>query len=63
MRKYFHQLAMWQIFIGGVALLVFAFVWFREGNLIMVSGMFIMGVVALSNFYLHRMMMKGDSEE
>ena len=58
MDSFFHQVAMWLIFLGGLALLYFAFVWFGKDNNLMGSGMLIMGVVALSNFYLHRRMMK-----
>jgi len=59
MDKYFHQIAMWSIFIGSIILLYLAFFWFQKGNSIMGIGMLIMGIVALSNFYLHRRMMKG----
>jgi len=59
MNKYFHQIAMWLIFIGGLTLFYFAIIWFQKGNTIMGLGMFVMSVVAFSNFYLHRRMMKG----
>jgi len=59
MSKYFHQIAMWSIFIGGLVLLFFAFLWFSRSNSIMGFGMLVMAIVALSNFYLHRLMMKG----
>ena len=54
----FHQVAMWSIFLGSLALLYLAFVWFSRGNTIMGFGMLVMGVVAAANYYLHRMMME-----
>ncbi len=57
MDKYLHQVAMWSILIGALILLYIAYLWFTEGNTLMSLGMFIMGVVAFSNFYLHRRMM------
>jgi len=59
MNKYFHHIAMWVIFLGGLAFLLFAFMWFVKGNLLMSFSMLIMGIMAESNFYLHRLMMKG----
>jgi len=59
MDKYFHQIAMWIIFLGGLAFLLFALMWFGKGNVLMGSGMLIMGIMAEANFYLHRLMMKG----
>ncbi|GMQ95095.1 MAG: hypothetical protein BMS9Abin13_205 [Patescibacteria group bacterium] len=58
MHKYFHQIAMWSIFIGGLVLFYFALAWFQKGNLVMGAGMLIMSIVAMSNFYLHRKTMK-----
>lgn len=54
-----HQLAMSLIFLGSLTLFYLAFVWFGRGNAIMGVGMFVMGLIASSNFYLHRRMMKG----
>jgi len=53
-----HQIAMAVILLGGVALFLLALWWFSKGNIPMGSGMLIMALVAGSNFYLHRMMMK-----
>jgi len=58
MNKFLHQIAMWLIFLGSLALLYLAFIWFGRGNNIMGVGMLTMGVIALSNFYLHRRMMR-----
>jgi len=63
MHKFFHQIAMWFIFLGSVALFYLAFVWFGRGNIIMGAGMLIMGIIALSNFYLHRRMMKKNNKK
>jgi len=60
MQEFFHQLAMWLIFLGALALIYLAFVWFDRGNTIMGFGMLIMGIIASSNFYLHRKMMQRD---
>lgn len=58
MNKYFHQIAMWLIFIGALALSYFSALWFARGNGIMGFGMLAMAVIAISNFYLHRAAMK-----
>lgn len=58
MRGLFHQIAMSLIFMGGLVLFYFSAIWFQKGNFIMGAGMLVMGVVAMSNFYLHRDMMK-----
>jgi len=58
MDEFLHQLSMWIIFLGALALLYIAYVWFQKDNLLMASGMSLMGLIALSNFYLHRRMMK-----
>jgi len=58
MNKYFHQIAMWLIFLGSFVLLYLAIVWFKRDNNIMGFGMLVMGIIALSNFYLHRLMMR-----
>ena len=58
MKEIFHQIAMWLIFLGGLALLYLAFAWFQRGNAFMGIGMLIMGIIAESNFYLHRRMMR-----
>lgn len=63
MYKYFHQIAMWLIFVGSLVLLYFSFVWFGRGNAIMGIGMLAMAVIALSNFYLHREVMKKENEK
>ena len=63
MHELFHQIAMWLIFLGSLALFYFAFVWFGRGNTIMGLGMLIMGIIALSNFYLHRRMMLRDKRK
>ena len=48
-----HIIAMWVILIGSLALFYIAFKWYSEKNFFMGSGMMIMGLIALSNFYLH----------
>jgi len=58
MAQIFHQIAMWSIFIGSLILFYLAFVWLGRGSAIMSVGMFIMGVVASANFYLHWQTMK-----
>jgi len=58
MHKYFHQIAMWLIFLGGLVLLYLAIVWFGRGNDVMGLGMLIMAIIAESNYFLHRQMMK-----
>jgi len=63
MHKYFHQIAMWLILLGSLILFYLGFVWLGRGNAIMSIGMFVMGMIALSNFYLHRMMMKKNRKE
>lgn len=62
MNKFLHQLSMWLILTGGLALLYIAYIWFQRDNLIMSIGMLIMGVVAFSNFYLHRSMMSSNKK-
>ena len=59
MPEVLHQVAMLIIFLGSAALFLFAFIWFSRGNSIMGFGMFVMGAVAMSNYFLHRRMMKG----
>ncbi len=39
-------------------LFYFEIVWYMRENIMMSLGMIIMGLIALSNFYLHRRMMK-----
>ncbi len=46
------------IFWGGIALLVFGAWWLSQGNFPMAAGMTVMGLVAESNYYLHRKGMK-----
>jgi len=58
MREILHQIAMAIIVIGGVALFFLALWWFSKGNIPMGSGMLIMALIAGSNYYLHRRMMK-----
>lgn len=60
MSETLHQAAMLIIFLGSIALFLLAFLWFSRGNSMMGFGMFVMGVVAMSNYYLHRRMMKKD---
>ncbi len=43
---------------GGIALLSFGIWWLSLGNFPMAAGMTIMGLVAESNYYLHRKAMK-----
>ena len=62
MHKYFHQIAMWLIFTGGLVLLYFSFIWFARSNATMGIGMLAMGIIALSNFYLHRRMMRKENK-
>lgn len=58
MRNHVHNFAMSLVFIGGVMLLLLAYYWYSINNLLMASGMLIMGVVALSNLYLHATAMR-----
>jgi len=53
-----HKIAMAVILIGGAALFLMALWWFNKGNIPMASGMLIMALIAGSNYYLHRRMMK-----
>jgi len=55
---YLHNIAMLIIVFGAIILLYLSFLWYEQGNLIMGGGMLVMGLIALSNFYLHRRMMK-----
>ncbi len=59
--EYLHQIAMWIIVLGALILFYFAIVWYMQDNIIMSLGMIIMGLIALSNFYLHKRMMKKKS--
>jgi hypothetical protein len=54
----FHYIAMFIILSGGFSLLYFSFFWYSKNNLSMSFGMLIMGLIALSNFYLHWIKMK-----
>ena len=58
MKDTLHVIAMSAIFVGGILLLLLAFAWWREGNVRMAAGMALMGLIAESNYYLHRQMMK-----
>jgi len=60
MPEMLHQAAMLVIFLGSVLLFFLAFIWFSRGSAIMGSGMFVMGAVAMSNYFLHKRMMKKD---
>jgi len=40
---------------GGIVLLILAIWWLSQGNILMAAGMAVMGIVAESNYYLHRM--------
>jgi len=53
-----HKIAMAVILIGGTVLFLLALWWFSKGNIPMGSGMLIMALIAGSNYYLHRRMMK-----
>jgi len=53
-----HKIAMAVILIGGAALFLLGVWWISKGNIPMGSGMLIMALIAGSNYYLHRMMMK-----
>ena len=53
-----HYAAMLIIVIGGFFLLYLSFLWYSQDNIIMGMGMMIMGLIALSNFYLHLTKMK-----
>jgi len=46
------------IVLGSIVLFVLAFIWFNQGNTMMGVGMLVMGFIASSNFYLHRLMMR-----
>jgi len=59
MPEILHQVAMLIIFLGSVIFFLLAFIWFSRGNTIMGFGMLVMGAIAMSNYYLHRRMMKG----
>lgn len=63
MSKLFHQIAMWLIFIGGFVLLYLAIVWFVRGNNHMGFGMLIMAIIAESNYFLHRQIMKKNDKK
>ena len=60
MSETLHQAAMLIIVLGSILLLLLAFLWFSRGNSMMGFGMFVMSAVAVSNYYLHRRMMKKD---
>ncbi len=57
-KKYLHNFAMSIILIGSFLLFYLAFGWYEKFNLFMSSGMIIMALVALANFYLHLVKMK-----
>ena len=57
-KELLHYVAMLVIVIGGFLLLYLSFLWYSQNNIIMGVGMMIMGLVALSNFYLHLVKMK-----
>ena len=56
--KPLHNLAMLIIILGALILFYLSFLWYQVSNLIMSVGMFVMGLIAVSNFYLHRLMMR-----
>jgi len=56
--KPLHNLAMLIIILGAVILFYLSFLWYQQNNVIMSIGMFVMGLIAVSNFYLHRLMMR-----
>ena len=58
MKEVLHVAAMGAIFLGGIVLFLLALMWLKDGNIRMAAGMGLMGLVAESNFYLHRRMMK-----
>ncbi|PCI21309.1 hypothetical protein COB64_00295 [Candidatus Wolfebacteria bacterium] len=62
MSKFLHYFAMMIILLGGIALLVLSVIWFIQGILLMGIGMLIMGLVALSNYFLHVQSMKMKDE-
>jgi len=55
---YLHKIAMLIIVVGAIILFYLSFVWYQRSNFIMSVGMFVMGLIAVSNFYLHGRMMK-----
>ena len=63
MNEILHQIAMWLIFLGALVLFYLAVIWFARGNIIMGVGMLSMGIIATSNFYLHRRMMKMNTKK
>lgn len=63
MYKYFHQVAMWVILLGGLILLYLAWGWIKQGNIVMFLGMFLMSVLAFSNLYLHGEAMKRENDK
>lgn len=56
--KVLHYISMGIIVIGSLVLFYLAFSWYTKENLLMSLGMLIMGLIALSNFYLHWIKMK-----
>ena len=58
MKDTLHVIAMNVIFVGGIAMFVLAGMWWIAGNVQMALGMGVMGLIAESNYYLHRQMMK-----
>lgn len=57
-KNLFHYIAMLIILVGGISLLYLSFLWYSQNNIIMGTGMMVMGLVALANFYLHLTNMK-----
>ena len=51
--KYLHYTSMVVILGGSLILFYLTFLWYVKENIIMGTGMLIMGLIALSNFYLH----------
>jgi len=55
--EFLHQVAMGTIITGSLVLLYSSYIWFTRNNILMGIGMLVMGLIAISNFYLHRRMM------
>jgi len=55
--EFLHQVAMGTIVVGSLVLLYSSYIWFTRNNILMGIGMLVMGLIAISNFYLHRRMM------
>jgi len=46
------------ILLGAIVLIILGLMWFSRANNLMGIGMLVMGVIALSNYYLHVQSMK-----